>query len=330
MPSCICPVAVPQILFKAGVHPEAPANTLDRAAFDRVWRHSVLLLQRGFKTGSILTVDPEEATKLGGRQLFMVMPVFVSWFRSTPCIRHQPSQWHISGMLLSVFLLVARMPCASDGARRPLEAALHLQPGAVRAVRQQGGDLGDGGAPGVRLSDLPAAVGGHRHLARPHQGARRQHAHQGARPPNAPSPTCSRKSCHLHCMLAEQTPFRRSAMAVVDARMWSCPLAEVPEPLRAGRPDDHGAAADEHGAAAGGAEGAGPQGSRQQGGARGGADGGAGRGDSRGRSRARRRCDMLSCLRDWCLSVTSAAGLATLPSLAAVVNEGLCLYCSYA
>ena len=54
-----------QILFKAGVHPEQPANTLDRAAFDAVWRHSVLLMQRGFQTGSILTVDPEEAAKLG-------------------------------------------------------------------------------------------------------------------------------------------------------------------------------------------------------------------------------------------------------------------------
>ena len=51
------------------MHPEAPANTLDRAAFDRVWRHSVLLLQRGFKTGSILTVDPEEAQQLGGQQI---------------------------------------------------------------------------------------------------------------------------------------------------------------------------------------------------------------------------------------------------------------------
>ncbi|KAK9868369.1 hypothetical protein WJX84_004801 [Apatococcus fuscideae] len=54
-----------EVLFKAGVHPEQPGNTMDKAAFDRVWRHSVLLLQRGFKTGSILTVDPEEAAKLG-------------------------------------------------------------------------------------------------------------------------------------------------------------------------------------------------------------------------------------------------------------------------
>lgn len=30
-----------------------------------LWAHSVLLLQRGFLTGSILTVDPEEARVLG-------------------------------------------------------------------------------------------------------------------------------------------------------------------------------------------------------------------------------------------------------------------------
>jgi len=47
-----------EILFKSRVHPEQPSNTLDRAAFSRLWRHSVDLLQRGFQTGSILTVDP--------------------------------------------------------------------------------------------------------------------------------------------------------------------------------------------------------------------------------------------------------------------------------
>ena len=50
---------------QAGVHPEQPGNTLSRDEFDRVWEHSVLLLQRGFKEGSILTVDPDEARKLG-------------------------------------------------------------------------------------------------------------------------------------------------------------------------------------------------------------------------------------------------------------------------
>lgn len=38
---------------------------MDREAFERIWRHSVLLLQRGFKVGSIVTVDPEDAIKLG-------------------------------------------------------------------------------------------------------------------------------------------------------------------------------------------------------------------------------------------------------------------------
>jgi hypothetical protein len=36
-----------------------------RDAFERIWTHSVLLLQRGFKTGSILTVDEAEAKVLG-------------------------------------------------------------------------------------------------------------------------------------------------------------------------------------------------------------------------------------------------------------------------
>lgn len=31
----------------------------------QVWRHSSELLQRGFASGSILTVDPEEAARLG-------------------------------------------------------------------------------------------------------------------------------------------------------------------------------------------------------------------------------------------------------------------------
>ena len=38
---------------------------MDRAGFDRIWHHTVALLQRGFQTGSILTVDPEEAKRLG-------------------------------------------------------------------------------------------------------------------------------------------------------------------------------------------------------------------------------------------------------------------------
>ena len=51
--------------MQAGVHPEQPCKTVSRAEFEALWRHSVLLLQRGFKTGSILTVDEEEAKQLG-------------------------------------------------------------------------------------------------------------------------------------------------------------------------------------------------------------------------------------------------------------------------
>lgn len=54
-----------EILFKASIHPEQPGNTLPREAFDSIWAHSVALLRRGFETGSILTVDPEEAAVLG-------------------------------------------------------------------------------------------------------------------------------------------------------------------------------------------------------------------------------------------------------------------------
>lgn len=47
------------------MHPEQAANTVERPAFERIWRHSVDLLRRGFQSGSILTVDPEEAQRLG-------------------------------------------------------------------------------------------------------------------------------------------------------------------------------------------------------------------------------------------------------------------------
>ncbi|EDQ86011.1 uncharacterized protein MONBRDRAFT_28647 [Monosiga brevicollis MX1] len=54
-----------EILFKSGVHPEIPAALLEEEQFETIWRHAVLLLQRGFEVGSILTVDPEEARRLG-------------------------------------------------------------------------------------------------------------------------------------------------------------------------------------------------------------------------------------------------------------------------
>ena len=49
-----------EILFKSGVHPEQPSHTITRPQFETIWRHSVDLLQRGFQSGSILTVDASE------------------------------------------------------------------------------------------------------------------------------------------------------------------------------------------------------------------------------------------------------------------------------
>ncbi|KAJ3326659.1 hypothetical protein HDU93_002344 [Gonapodya sp. JEL0774] len=54
-----------EILYKSRLHPNQPSNTVPRDRFDEVWRHSVELLQRGFQTGSILTVDDDDARRLG-------------------------------------------------------------------------------------------------------------------------------------------------------------------------------------------------------------------------------------------------------------------------
>lgn len=54
-----------EILYKSRLHPEQPGYSLTRSQFDTVWHHCVECLQRGFTTGSILTVDPEDARILG-------------------------------------------------------------------------------------------------------------------------------------------------------------------------------------------------------------------------------------------------------------------------
>ncbi len=58
-----------EICFKAGIHPNRLGNTLLRQEFDTVWYHTKDLLERGYSTGSILTVDPEEALALGNPRL---------------------------------------------------------------------------------------------------------------------------------------------------------------------------------------------------------------------------------------------------------------------
>jgi formamidopyrimidine-DNA glycosylase len=54
-----------EILFKAGVHPDIPGKLVEKSEFDLIWYHTVALLRRGYETGSILTVDPDEALSLG-------------------------------------------------------------------------------------------------------------------------------------------------------------------------------------------------------------------------------------------------------------------------
>ncbi len=54
-----------EVLFKTGLHPETPARDVSRDVFALMWRHSVELLQRGFSSGSILTVDPQDAQAMG-------------------------------------------------------------------------------------------------------------------------------------------------------------------------------------------------------------------------------------------------------------------------
>lgn len=66
--SCFCGpgnIYRAEILFKAGVHPDRPGHELSRAEFDDVWRHTVELLERGYKTGSILTVDDADKKRYG-------------------------------------------------------------------------------------------------------------------------------------------------------------------------------------------------------------------------------------------------------------------------
>lgn len=54
-----------EILFKASVHPDIPGKLLEKSEFDLIWHYTVALLRRGYETGSILTVDPDEALSLG-------------------------------------------------------------------------------------------------------------------------------------------------------------------------------------------------------------------------------------------------------------------------
>jgi formamidopyrimidine-DNA glycosylase len=58
-----------EILFKARVHPDRIGSELEKEEFDLIWYHTVALLRRGYETGSILTVDAEDAKAFGNPRM---------------------------------------------------------------------------------------------------------------------------------------------------------------------------------------------------------------------------------------------------------------------
>lgn len=54
-----------EILYKSRLHPMVPSKSVSREKFEEIWKHSVELLQRGFTSGSILTVDAADVAKFG-------------------------------------------------------------------------------------------------------------------------------------------------------------------------------------------------------------------------------------------------------------------------
>ena len=105
-----------EILFVARVHPSAPGRHLTRNEFDRVWAASVRLMQRGYETGSILTVEPHEAAALG-------RPALRRWIYNMPtCGRcmGRVAAWDVAGR--TCYACPACQP-AKGGAPPPADAA---------------------------------------------------------------------------------------------------------------------------------------------------------------------------------------------------------------
>merc|ERR1712195_164756 len=75
-----------EILFKAKVHPETPANELGRAKFELVWYHCIDLMRKGVLQGSILTVDENDKLLPGGstRRRYV--------YNQSKCLTCQPLQ----------------------------------------------------------------------------------------------------------------------------------------------------------------------------------------------------------------------------------------------
>jgi formamidopyrimidine-DNA glycosylase len=97
-----------EILFKAGVHPNKRGMDLDKTEFDSIWYHTVALLKRGYETGSILTVDPEESMSLGKPRLRRYI------YNSSKCPRCDSpiKTWQISNR--TCYACVKCQPITSD------------------------------------------------------------------------------------------------------------------------------------------------------------------------------------------------------------------------
>eukprot|EP00968_Pinguiococcus_pyrenoidosus_P028357 scaffold7789_cov200-Pinguiococcus_pyrenoidosus.AAC.4 len=54
-----------EVLYKARIHPEQPGKSITRDQFDLLWWHSVECMRRAYQVGSIVTVDPDDADRLG-------------------------------------------------------------------------------------------------------------------------------------------------------------------------------------------------------------------------------------------------------------------------
>jgi endonuclease VIII len=57
-----------EILWRQKIHPEVPGKSLDRTAFDLIWKDAVALLQLGVKHNSIITVDKVAKSKTRYRE----------------------------------------------------------------------------------------------------------------------------------------------------------------------------------------------------------------------------------------------------------------------
>lgn len=56
-----------ELLFRAGIHPEVPANELSEADFDSLWDDTVKLMRIGARLGNIITTEPDEIGRSPGR-----------------------------------------------------------------------------------------------------------------------------------------------------------------------------------------------------------------------------------------------------------------------